>query len=162
ADLDMYARNDRLDQFAFGQRVFRATPDSQAAAALRQFRNHRMLLVTLERLGVRAPATYNALLQRAAAVASANSSRRFSLYGQCQGALALIARMRAAETISDRAANTLVLSLAAVSLQDGDYDGGIAFWMRSELAKALPREGSWESRVIAAMSGASNEATGPR
>src|SRR5262249_5164466 len=35
-------------------------------------------------------------------------------------------------------------------------------WMRSELAKALPREGSWESRVIAAMSGPSNEATGPR
>jgi hypothetical protein len=161
ADLDMYARNDRLDEFAFGQRVFRGTPDSQAAAALRQFRNHRMLLVTLERLGVRAPVTYNALLQRATAVGSANSSRRFWTFGQFQGALALVARMHAAETISDAAANTLVLSLAAVSLQDGDYDGGIGFWMRSELAKALPREGSWESRVIAAMSGPSNDATGP-
>jgi hypothetical protein len=162
ADLDMYSRNDRLDQFAFGQRVFRGTPDSQAAVTLRQFRNHRMLMVTLERLGIRAPATYNAALQRASALGSANSSRRFWVLGQFQGALALVARMHAAETISDTTANGLVLSLSAVPLQDGEYDGGIAFWMRSELARALPREASWEGRVMAAMSGPSNEVSGPR
>ena len=162
ADLDMYSRNDRLDEFAFGQRVFQGATDPQAAAALRQFRNHRMLLVTLERMGIRAPATYNALIQRGSAAGSANAGRRFWVLGQFQGALALLARMRAADTLTTAASNSLVMSLSAVPLQDGEYDGGIAFWMRSELAKALSREGSWESRVIAAMSGLSNEASDPR
>ena len=42
------------------------------------------------------------------------------------------------------------------------YDGGVAFWMRSELVKTLPREGPWESRVIAAMAGRTDPATEPR
>jgi hypothetical protein len=162
ADLDMYSRNDRLDQFSFGQRVFRGQAGSPAATVLRQFRSHRMLLVTLERLGIRAPATYQAALQRASALASANSGKRFWTLAQYQGALALVARMHAADVLSDAAANALVLSLSAVPLQDGEYDGGIAFWMRSELAKSLPREATWEGRVMAAMSGPSNEGSDPR
>jgi hypothetical protein len=162
ADLDMYSRNDRLDQFAFGQRVFQSTTDAQAAAALRLFRNHRMLMVTLERMGIRSPATYMAALHSASAVGTAGSNRRFWVLGQFQGSLALVARMRAADTLTMAAATSLVQSLAAVSLQDGEYDGGMAFWIRSELAKALPREGTWEGRVIAAMAGPSNEATDPR
>src|SRR5262245_17393379 len=162
ADLDMYARSDRLDLIAFGQRVFRGTNDPQAAAALRTFRQHRMLMVTLERMGIRTPSTYNAALQRASAIGSANAGRRFWVFGQFEGALALIARMRAAGTINVATANSLVVSLSAVSLQDGEYDGALALWMRSELAKALPREPSWEGRVMAAMSGPSNEASDPR
>ena len=96
-------------------------------------------------MGIRAPATYNAALQRGSAVGSANTSRRFWVFGQFEGALALIARMRAADSLTAAASNSLVMSLSAVPLQDGEYDGGVAFWMRSELAKALPREGSWES-----------------
>ena len=119
-------------------------------------------MVTLERMGIRAPVTYHAALQRGSAVGSASGSRRFWLFGQFEGALALIARMRAADSLSAAASNSLVMSLSAVPLQDSEYDGGVAFWMRSELAKALPREGSWESRVMAAMSGPSNEASDPR
>jgi len=162
ADLDMYARSERLDLIAFGQRVFRGTNDLQAATALRTFRQHRMLMVTLERMGIRTPSTYNAALQRASAVGSANAGRRFWVFGQFEGALALIARMHAAGTISVATANSLVVSLSAVSLQDGEYDGALALWMRSELAKALPREPSWEGRVMSAMSGPSNEASDPR
>src|SRR5215475_4571520 len=162
ADLDMYSRSDRLDQFAFGQRVFRGTTDAQAPAALRSFRNHRMLMVTLERMGIRAPATYMAALHGASAVQAVGSNRRFWMVGQFQGALALVARMRAVDTLTTAAANSLVQSLAAVSLQDGEYGGAIAFWIRSELAKALPREGTWENRVIAAMAGPSNQASDPR
>jgi hypothetical protein len=162
ADLDMYSRNDRLDQFAFGQRVFQGATDPQAAAALRLFRNHRMLMVTLERMGIRSPATYIAALHSASAVGTAGSNRRFWVLGQFQGSLALVAGMRAADTLTTAAATALVQSLSAVSLQDGEYDGGIALWIRSELAKALPREGTWEGRVIAAMAGPSNEAMDPR
>jgi hypothetical protein len=162
ADLDMYSRNDRLDQFAFGQRVFQGTTDPPAAAALRLFRNHRMLMITLERMGIRSAATYLAALHSASAVGAVGANRRFWAFGQFQGSLALIARMRAADTLTSAAANSLVQSLAAVPLQDGEYDGGIASWIRSELAKTLPRESTWEARVIAAMAGPSNEAADPR
>jgi hypothetical protein len=162
SELDMYSRNERLDQFAFGQRVFQGSATAAAVEALRPFRQHRMLMVALERMGIRSPAIYNAALQRAAAIGSGGSSRRFWALAQFQGALALVARMRAADALDTSAAGALVTSLSAVSLADGEYDGGIAFWMRSELAKSLPRDGSWESRVIAAMAGRVNVATEPR
>src|SRR5258706_488753 len=82
ADLDMYSRTERLDQFAFGQRVFRGATDMQAAEALREFRHQRMLMVTLERMGIRAPSTYNAALQRASAMGSTNSNRRVWIFAQ--------------------------------------------------------------------------------
>ena len=162
SDLDMYSRNERMDQFAFGQRVFPSSADAAAVEALRLFRQYRMLMVTLERVGIRSPATYNGVLQRAAAIGSGGSGRRFWVLAQFQGALALVARMRAAETLSSATTGALVASLSAVPLNDGEYDGGVAFWMRSELAKTLPREGPWESRVIAAMAGPTNPATEPR
>ena len=162
ANLDMYARSERLDQFAFGQRVFVGSTASQAADALRMFRHQRMLMVTLERMGIRSPESYSIALQRAVAVGSAGSSRRFWVLGQFEGALALLARMRAVGTISIPAANALVGSLSAISLQDGEYDGALAFWFRTELAKALTTTGSWEDRVIAAMAGTADEASAPR
>src|SRR5262245_52275576 len=162
ADLDMYARSERLDQFAFGQRVFQGAADASAVEALKMFRQHRMLMLSLERMGIRSPATFNAALQRANAIGAGGSGRRFWVLGQFQGALAILARMRAADTLSAASANSLVTSLTAVPLQGGEYDGGIAYWMRTELAKSLPREGSWESRLIAAMSGRSDAVTEPR
>jgi hypothetical protein len=162
AHLDMYARSDRLDQFAFGQRVFAGTDDAQAAETLRTFRNLRMLMVTLERMGIRSPASYHTAAQRGAAVMAVGSSRRFWTLGQFEGALTLLAHLRAAGTLTVEAANSLLLSLCAVPLQDGDYDGGIAFWIRSELARHLPRSGSWEERVMAGMAGASERASQPR
>ena len=162
ADLDMYSRSDRLDQFAFGQRVFQGANESQAAEALRSFRHQRMLMVTLERMGIRTPATYAAALRRGSAISSAGGGRRFWVFAQFQGALAIIARMRAAGTLNAATASSLVVSLSAVPLQDSEYDGGIVYWMRTELAKALPPGGSWETRVIAGMSGPSNAASQPR
>src|SRR5262249_9047338 len=157
ADLDMYSRNDRLDQFAFRQRVFPGTTAPQAAAALRLFRNHRMLMVTLERMGIRSPATYMAALHSATTAGAVGSNRRFWVFGQFQGSLALIARMRATDTLTSAAATSLVQSLCAVPVQDGEYDGGIAFWIRSERAKTLPRETTWASRVMRGVAGPSNE-----
>ena len=162
ADLDMYARSERLDQFAFGQRVFAGDTASAAAQALRLFRNQRMLMVTLERMGLRSPDSYSTALQRGVAVGSAGTNRRFWVLGQFEGALALLARMRAAGTLSVPNAASLVMSLSSVSLQDGEYDGALAFWFRTELAKALATTGSWEDRVIGAMAGSADEASEPR
>jgi hypothetical protein len=142
--------------------VFRGANNPQAAEALQQFRHLRMLMVTLERMGIRAPTTYQAALQRGVAVGSSNPNHRFWVLAQFEGALALVARMRASEMLTAAASDALVVSLSTVPLQDGSYDGGVAFWIRSELAKALPREGSWEQRAIVAMAGQSNEASAPR
>src|SRR5262249_37670773 len=136
--------------------------DPQAASALRLFRNHRMLMVALERMGIRSAATYIAALHTASAVGAVGPNRRFWVFGQFQGALALIARIPAPDTLTSATATSLVQSLSAVPVQDGEYDGGVASWIRSELAKALPREDTWESRVIAGMAGPSNETSDPR
>jgi hypothetical protein len=162
---DMYTRTDRLYQFAFGQRVFRDVSDegsAQAAQALRGFRQNRMLMLTIERMGIHSPSAYLAALQRAAALVSSGSGRRFWILAQFQGALALLARTERAGTISSTAASRLLLSLCAVPLHDAEYDGGVAQWMSAEMQRALPREGTWEERTIAALAGSSDEANAPR
>ena len=163
--VDMYSRTERLDQFAFGQRVFKDVTDvttAQAAEALREFRQHRMLMLTLERMGIRSPSTYVAALHRAGEVVSGDASQRFWSLAQFQGAIALMARMRRVGTLSLASATALIGSLSAVPFQDARFDGGVALWLRGELAKALPRDGTWEARTIAALAGASDVATAPR
>lgn len=74
ANVDMYSRGARFDQLAFGQRVFAAEGDgpigvgstADAITAIRAFGANRMLLLTLERIGVRRPAVYIAALRPAA------------------------------------------------------------------------------------------------
>lgn len=165
AGSDMYSRTERLDQFAFGQRVFNGVTgatSARAAEALRGFRQYRMLMLTIERMGIRAPSSYVAALQRAAEVASGDMGRRFWALSQFQGSIALLARMRRAGTLSLTSATALLTSLCAVPLQDDHYDGGVAHWLRSEFAKALPPDGTWEARTIAAIAGTSDEAAAPR
>lgn len=163
--IDMYGRIERLDQFAFAQRVFRDVTDAsipQAAEAVREYRQHRMLMLTLERMGIRSPSTYIAALQRADEVVAVDQAHRFSLLAQFQGGIALLVRMRRVSSLSLASVTSLLASLTAVPLHDGQYDGGVAAWLRTELAKALPPDGTWEVRVITALSGASDEATAPR
>ena len=60
---DMRLRAEHLDQFAFGQRVFAAASPAEMPdvfVAVRAFRRYRMLMVTLERIGISKPATYAA------------------------------------------------------------------------------------------------------
>ena len=62
------SRGERLDQFAFGQRAFAAAdaatlPD--VVVALRAFPRYRMLMLTLERIGVTQPSVYAALARHA-------------------------------------------------------------------------------------------------
>ena len=53
---DIRLRAERLDQFAFGQRVFAAASPAEMSdvfVAVRAFRRYRMLMITLERIGIR-------------------------------------------------------------------------------------------------------------
>ena len=92
---------ERLDQIAFAQRAIRARwrPRKRAAVlvALRALPHYRMLMLTLERMGVQAPAVY--------AAAARQAHRLSALRGQprVRGAGAVSGRARAGRADGDRA-----------------------------------------------------------
>ena len=137
---DTHNRGERLDQFAFGQRVF-ATPDRGSAAdvltAIRAFPRDRMLMLTLERMGVRRASVYAATARRAQQLSAVDGRRAFVALAEFQGALALIARMASVHTLDLSASEALVLSLSNVPLNgDGSYAGAVAAWMQRDLRPA--------------------------
>ena len=93
---DMYWRGDRLDQFAFGQRVFTGIAADAAPAAvvaIRAFPRQRMLMLTLERMGIRTPAVYASIARQAKRLTEGSPNHVFWTLAQVQSALALVARM---------------------------------------------------------------------
>ena len=152
--VDLRQRGDRLDQLAFGPRVFGADERADVFLALRGITHYRMLMVTLERIGIRSPKVYAAALRHAGRLASLEGRRGFQAQAQFQGALALVARMARVHTLDVARAQMLVERLAAVPVSDeGRYSGGVALWIRRDLTAAIPASGDVESAVIAAMSG---------
>ena len=139
--LDTRDRGERIDQLAFGQRVFGhadAADNASVLIAIRAFPRFRMLLLTLERSGVRHPAVYVSAARRAQQLSSLDSRRLFVALGQFQSALALIARMASVHTLDVAATEALITSLASVSPNnDGRYGGAIATWMQQKLRPAL-------------------------
>ena len=162
---DMYQRIDRADAVSFGFRVFDAVDGSSgpvAADVVRQFRRFRMLLLTFERLGVRAPATYRDAIERGESVVSGPLARRFWPLSEFEGALALLVRMHRSGTLSTAEASALAASLVAVQVHDGQYSGRMAQWIRTDLARRLPAGDTWEDRAIHGLAGPTAEKTGVR
>jgi len=152
---DMYARGDRLDQLAFGQRVFGAIAGTEfepAASVLHDMTTRRMLLLGLERMGISTPDVYAAGL-RQARLAGTGAADRFWTLAQLQGAFAVVARMERAGTLEPRAAEALMRSLFALPLQAGALRGALADWYRSALAPHLPTGESWQARSVAGVAG---------
>ena len=156
AQADTRERGERLDQLAFGQRVFQQPAGSagELLTAIRGFARFRMLNLTLERMGVREPSVYAAAARRAQQLSTLDRSRAIVALGQFQGALALVARMTSVHTLELPAAQALVTSLSNVATSsDGRYAGAIAEWIRRELRPLLPAAPDAESAVLAALSG---------
>ncbi len=156
---DVRQRGERQDQFVFGQRLGRTGVASDrdradAQLAIRGFIRFRMLLVTLERIGVRTPSVYAAAVRQATRLSSFEGRRGFVLQAQLQGALALVARATAVRTLTPSAAEPLAAALVALPVtDDGRFAGGIAAWMRDSFLRAAPPAGDAESAAIAALSG---------
>ncbi len=141
---DMFWRGDRLDQFAFGQRLFERTPPeawSTVVEAIRAFRSQRMLMLTLERMGIAAPAVYAAATRTGGRIADLGGSRAFWTLAQMQGALAVLARLRSAGSIDLASTEALTMSLVALPLDQGQYQGAVATWLVRQVWPRLPR---WE------------------
>lgn len=155
---DARQRADRLDQLAFGQRVFGVAAPAGAPdvfVAVRTFPRYRMLMLTLERIGIRAPRLFALAARHGVRLTSLDGRRAFAGTAQFQGVLAMLLRMTAVGTLDLVDAERQVASLIAVPLDDdGRYAGAVARWIRQELGAALPPADTLEASLVAALSGA--------
>ena len=160
--VDPRARGEHGDQIVFGQRVFGATPDSDlpdALIALRAVSRFRMLMLSLDRMGVRSAKTYAAAARQAERISALNGQRGFTALAQFQAAVALVGRLVRVHSIPPATASTLVDALIAVPLNDeGAYAGGISRWVESRLLPALTKQpiDDVDDRLVASLAGATD------
>ena len=158
-EADIRLRVDRLDQIALAQRRFAAlAPEDvpSAVAAVRGLPHYRMLLLTLDRIGVQATPLYAAAVRQAQRLASLPGSRAFAAQAQFQGALAIVARMAAVRSVTLRQAEFLIQRLAGVPITDeGRFAGGIVRWLHDDLlpAVAAGSAATLEDAIVAAVAG---------
>jgi len=157
---DVRQRGERLDQIAFAQRLFGAADAEQRQnvfLAVRALSHYRMLMWTLERIGVRAPQVFATAARKAARLSTVDGRRGFETEAQFQGALAILARAAMVKTIRPERAQALVDQLIALPVtDDGRYLGAIARWLRTEIVGAAPKNDTIEGALLAAMSGAAS------
>ena len=154
---DADERIDRLDQVAFGQRVFASASEADmpdVLLALRAFPRYRMLMLTLERMGVAHAGTYASAARLANRLSALPRGRDVAAIVQFQGVLALLQRMVAVGTIDRSQAESLVNDLAAVPLNaEGRYAGALARWLNQTLRRVMAPADTFEAALVAALSG---------
>lgn len=163
---DFNERRIRFEQFTFGERAFegsaeKALPD--ALVGVRAFPRFGMLMLALERLGARAPATFAAAARQADRLTNLDPDHAFVALSQFQGATALLVRLVRVGSLEPARAEALAAALAAATPnEDGWYQRAIAKWIRGPLAEALalPEEGM-DGRLEAALSGRSSDGQAP-
>ena len=149
-------RAERLDQVAFGQRAFAGIPDGALADALiavRAFPRYRMLVLTLERMGVKTTAVYAAAVRHAEQIATLDPARAVIALSQYQGALALLARSARVHGLDVEQAEALVTSLSSLPLTSNGYAGGVARWLRSELMPRLGGGADIDATILQSVAG---------
>ena len=160
---DVPSRSERLDQFAFGQRALASTGPadlSDALFVLRSLPRFRMLMLTLERIGVRRPALYAALTRLAEQISDLETTRARAALANFQGAIALVERLVRVRSIDSSTAERLLEALALVPFkEERGFLGGLAPWLRVELRHALRRDGGFEEILVEALAGSADEAS---
>jgi len=135
-------RQARLGCFAFGQRALGSAGAEEledALVAIRACGRFPALVMTLDRAGVRRPATYAAAARRARAIEDVGDpAQGVTLLAQFQGALLLLERMSRTGAIPPSGIDGLVSSLCTLEMSGGRYDGGLAAWIETVLLPALP------------------------
>jgi hypothetical protein len=153
-----HTRSERLDVFAFGQRALDSTDVStlpDTLVVLRAFPRVRMLILTLERIGVRRPAVYAALVRQAERVSGLKNVRARATLAQFQSAIALVERLTRVRTIDGKTAEALLETLAAVPFRKGrGYGGELVPWLQSQLRPALGGTGRLDDTLTEALAGA--------
>ena len=159
--VDVRQRSDRLDQIGFAQRMFANADRGDTLVAVRALARYRMLMLTLERIGITMPSLYVSAARQAARLGALDAHRGYVAEAQFQGALALVARMTSVRTIDVPAAQQLIARLIALPLaEDGRYDGAVAHWIREDVGRVVRSAGGVEATLIAALSGPSSADAG--
>src|SRR5439155_2340509 len=134
---DLQVRADRLDQYGLGMRVFGSGRDSDLASvdeALHAFPRSRMLMLSLERIGITDPAMYAEAARRASRLSSLDGERGFAALAQFQGALALIVRMARVHSLEPEKVTALIGSLTRCEPnREGRSGGAIVEWLNRAL-----------------------------
>jgi hypothetical protein len=157
---DFSERSVRFEQFTFGQRAFggaaeKTLPD--ALVGVRAFPRFGMLMLALERMGARTPATFTAAARHADHLTSLDPDHAFVALSQFQGAIALLVRLVRVGSLEPSTAEALATALAATAPnEDGWYQRAIAKWMRGPVAEALAlTRDEFDGGLEAALSGKS-------
>ena len=145
-------RERRLDAFAFAQRVFGPagagqagmagqsgkadTETEDAIAAVRGVAPFPVLMLTLERMGIRTPSVYVAGIQHADG--SSASTRRGGAGPRAVSGRSPSLPAGPRPTIDAATGEQLARDLFGARLSDGRYGGAIAAWMSDRLRPALP------------------------
>jgi hypothetical protein len=139
-------RRGRLECLTFGQRVFASAPPGEledVLVALRAFGRFPALMMTIERIGVRRPATYARAARRARELEDvADRSLAVPVLAQFQGALAILERIARTGSVPAARLDDLVSSLAGLPVSNGQYEGALASWLDRELLPSLPSNAS--------------------
>jgi len=159
----MYLRGDRIDQLAFAQRVFGSMAEGErqtAVEVVRALPKYRMLLLTLERMGVRAPETFALALRQATRLDLGDGNRSFWQLAQIQSALALIARIHEFGTIDQATALRMLNALFALTPDESRHMGqAVAGWLVAEILPSMPPGADAETRLLLGLAGRATMAT---
>jgi hypothetical protein len=165
---DVRQRAERLEQIAIGQRVFGnlaagGRDRTDVFVALRAISRYRLLILTLDRIGIRLPSVYAAAVRHAVRLAPLDGRRGFVAQAQLQGALAILSRMARVRTLSVPQTQALIEKLVALPVgDDGRYAGAVAAWLRNSVAAALPLADTVEAAILRGMSGPASIERVPR
>jgi hypothetical protein len=164
---DVRQRAERLEQIAIGQRVFGDVAAGRDRAdvfvALRAISRYRLLILTLDRIGIRSPSVFAAAVRHAVRLSPVDGRRGFVAQAQFQGALAILSRMARVRTFSVPQTQALLEKLVALPFgDDGRYAGAVAGWLRNSVAAALPLADTVEAAILLGMSGPAAAESVPR
>jgi hypothetical protein len=142
-------RERRLDLFGFTVRVFgAASGDDEVITAAHGFAAYPALMLTLERMGIKAPSVYVAAAQHAEKLTSLDAARGAVALGAFQGALALLERMTRVRTLDAASAEAFARQLFALRIEDGRYDGGVAAWLTTLVDRVRPGTGAAQTASV--------------
>ncbi|MEY4636468.1 MAG: hypothetical protein RJA55_2266 [Acidobacteriota bacterium] len=166
-------RRERFETVRFAQTVFGAAAEAEATdvlMALSNYRRFHALLVTLDRIGVRAPRTYTRAIEAAQRLDQRPRRERRQNLVAFQGAVALVERARVSRALSAAAAEQLLLSFADAVDRDQPPAPAIAGWLTTVFIDRIPplvRPDRWtgktayESKILQALAGPGAESAVP-
>lgn len=158
-------RRVRFEMLRLAQRVFHDVPDDglpDVAAALGAYRRFPALLLTLERIGIGAPAVWAAVVDAARRVDRGADRTRRTAVAVFQAALAIVERARLVHVLTVEDAERAIEALAAAASGTDPVPPSVATWIVETLVPMLPPletpdawtgKTAYESRILQAMAG---------